>query len=252
MQKKMTTSELVAQIPKEAFILDLTANSLDSCSPDFLNALFLAIPKQIYKIELRLNSLYKIAGKELASAFAGFGDNIRELDLSFNNFQAQAGVEIAKSFNALSHTLVSLNLEGNFLGKKDASELNVIFQSLKHIRALNLSSNCLNLLSLTTLQNLKGSLSQLEKIYLSYTEVASMSLECRLALCEIVSDECKLIFLDDKDKEFDETCESANLIRKIGLKSEIPSLEKQCLFAIKKGKMAKDSSEPTACLSPYP
>lgn len=241
-QNKMTIPEIIAQIPKEAVVLDLTANSLDSCSPHFLNALFLAIPKSICKIELRLNALYKITGRDLAFAFTGFGENLRDLDLSFNHFHRQTSLELAKSVSVLSDTLVRLNLAGNFLGKKEGNELKVIFQNLKHVRSLNLSLNCLHLLSLASLHNLKDTLSQLEEIYLSYNEVASMPLECRLALCEMISKKCKLIFLDDKNKEFDETRESANLLRKIGLQSEVPSLEKQCFFAIKKFEKPKEKS----------
>lgn len=233
------TMILASLAGKGVTILDLSGNSLDKKKGSELAAAFASIPMSVTSLDLSENELHNQHSDELAIAFTGIPPSVTFLDLSINGLRKKKAADLAIVFANLPVSITSLDLSVNNFYKKGI-ELASIFASIPmQITTLNLSGNRFNKLSLAEIKLLENSLPYLRTVYLSHDEVMHMSSEQRGAFSAILSQVENVILVDIKGNELGGTDlrAKANLARKLGFKTAVPSLLSQCTFFVRSNKV---------------
>ncbi|MGM9453720.1 hypothetical protein ACTAZI_10325 [Legionella bozemanae] len=204
-------------------------------SNEFINE-FTTLSTEVTALDLSKNGLDTRLTDEFVQGLTSIAPKIKELYLADNFLVTKPGADLAKIFAAIPSSVTFLHLGSNLLGNKKAAELAEAFAAIPaHVTTLRLDDNFLNNFSQDDLLKLKGSLTHVKTLYVSYTETLSMTTEQRQALKMVFPQIATINLVDPSGKvmELNNSFPLINLVRSLGGKTSVPSLLVQGTMFVK-------------------
>ncbi|WP_165482343.1 hypothetical protein [Fluoribacter gormanii] len=205
--------------------------------------IFSKIPTHITHLSLRGNLLGRNDSFVIGNALEKLPSNVTSLDLGANKLYE---VDCSFILKKIPANIKHLNLGCNFLAIESPSNLPYVFHYLSpSIKELNLSSNGIYNLRVEQFELLENCFIHLEKLFLSYEEVAQMSQDKQKILRKILAPVPDIIMIDKFGNVMGQpfSLKRANYAKKFGLNSTVPSLLYQSAFFVKKDLQNKGISE---------
>ena len=189
--------DAISQLPANITELDLSWNNLyDETNSDVVAGVE-AIGPTVQTVNLSWNNLGIIPAVKLARIIAAL-KTVTKLDLSANSLEINS--DLGSVFSVIPKNMTEIDIGWNGLNLKGKGNNNTLRDDLMaipaHVKTIHLTGNNLDQLSLSELLQLKGALSHVEKVYLSFDEIRPMPSQQRDALRNIFPNVKNTIFID--------------------------------------------------------
>ncbi|HAT8623608.1 TPA: hypothetical protein JA993_15965 [Legionella pneumophila] len=220
---------ILNSIPQNITEFNLSWCLFSSDCDSILDKIISKIPPQIIKLSLRSNQLGIKNPKQLGEALQKIPSNVIILDLSSNLLSNNELFFLLKN---IPPNIIHLDLSLNLLG--DDTSLSSLKNIPPTIKKLNLCLNGWDDSSFAALsrEELKGCFDYLDTIYLNYDELVDRSPATIESIKHTFYNIPNIILVDRLGHEMggDSPLDRANIVRKLGLNTPVPTLLHQCAF----------------------
>lgn len=181
---------------------------------DSLKQEIAAIPSKATSIDFSLNDLYCKAYQceDLVVVFSQISNHVTHIDLGYNVLCARKPQELARIFSSFPSHISSLALNDNGINTWTVEDINILSNSLVHLKTIYLSS-----IEVAKLKHTQPLL-KIGVIFPNVTDV-------------ILLDSYGNETINDKNEH---ATRRANNARSLGVKAEVPSLKNQAAFFLEK------------------